>query len=71
MLTDARPKTASIADLVQEGPKDFRVHSDVYTDRSVFDQEMHEIFENGWVYVAHESEPVSYTHLTLPTKRIV
>ena len=56
MATKTRPGRTSATDLVQEGPADFRVHSDVYTDSAVFQQEMHDIFENGWVYVAHESE---------------
>ncbi|MFA7679688.1 MAG: aromatic ring-hydroxylating dioxygenase subunit alpha [Pigmentiphaga sp.] len=34
----------------------FRVHSAVYTDESLFDQEKRAFFQQGWVYVAHESE---------------
>ena len=32
------------------------VHADLYTSQEVFEQEMREIFGNGWVYVGHESE---------------
>ena len=56
MVANADSKTLSLMDLVQEGPADFRVHSSVYTDQGIFEQEMHDIFENGWIYVAHESE---------------
>ncbi|MGD9793914.1 MAG: Rieske 2Fe-2S domain-containing protein [Acidimicrobiia bacterium] len=33
-----------------------RVHSDVYTDPAIFDEELDRIFHRGWVYVGHESE---------------
>ena len=56
MVANADSKSLSFIDLVQEGPSDFRVHSSVYTDQGIFEQEMHDIFENGWIYVAHESE---------------
>ncbi|MFF4599417.1 Rieske 2Fe-2S domain-containing protein [Amycolatopsis sp. CA-161197] len=42
----------STADLVLED----RVHSRVYTDPGLFDQEMDRIFGRTWVYVAHVSE---------------
>lgn len=32
------------------------VHSLLYTDSAIFDQEMDRIFRVGWVYVGHESE---------------
>jgi len=33
-----------------------RVHSRVYTDPRVFDDEMDRIFHRGWVFVGHASE---------------
>jgi phenylpropionate dioxygenase-like ring-hydroxylating dioxygenase large terminal subunit len=52
----------SVADLVRED----RVHTSLYTDPSIFDDEMDRIFRNCWVWVAHASElpePGSYkTH---------
>jgi benzoate/toluate 1,2-dioxygenase subunit alpha len=42
--------------VVDEAPRDFRVHSAAYTDPAIFDLEMERIFEQTWVYVAHESE---------------
>ena len=44
------------ADLVSDTPEDFRVHSRVYKDTQVFEEEMHAIFEKTWVYLCHESE---------------
>ena len=32
------------------------VHARLYTEQEIFQQEMHEIFGQGWVYVGHESE---------------
>lgn len=32
------------------------VHSDVYTSPDIFELEMENIFERGWVYVGHDSE---------------
>lgn len=42
--------------LVVESQTDFKISSRVYTDPALFDEEMHVLFEQGWVYVAHESE---------------
>lgn len=57
-LTFRRPVT----DLVRED----RVHTSLYVDPAIFDQEMDRIFRNCWVWVAHASElpdPGSYkTH---------
>jgi phenylpropionate dioxygenase-like ring-hydroxylating dioxygenase large terminal subunit len=36
--------------------KNDRVHGSVYTDPSIFDDEMDKIFGRGWVYVGHASE---------------
>jgi len=51
-----------VQDLVQTD----RVHTSLYTDAAIFDEEMERIFKNSWVWVAHESElaePGSYkTH---------
>ncbi len=33
-----------------------RVHSALYTDPVIFDEEMEKIFHNGWVFVGHDSE---------------
>jgi len=44
------------ADLVRETDNDFMVSSRAYTDPAIFDRELQRIFENGWCYVAHESE---------------
>jgi len=44
------------SELVRESPDDFAVHAGVYTDPAIFDAEMRNLFENGWCYVAHESE---------------
>ena len=44
------------AHLIRETADDFMVHNRVYTDPDIFDAEMRNLFENGWCYVAHESE---------------
>ena len=41
-----------LADLVRED----RVHTSLYNDPLLFEQEMERIFRNTWVWVAHESE---------------
>lgn len=33
-----------------------RIHGSLYTDRSIYDDEMQRIFREGWVYVCHETE---------------
>ena len=35
---------------------DDRVHSSLYTNEEVFEDEMLTIFRNGWVFICHESE---------------
>src|ERR1700760_301735 len=47
---------SAYGDLVLDGSRDFKLHTDIYTDRDVFDAEMRDIFESSWVYVAHESQ---------------
>ena len=56
MAVEIRAETSSYSDLVRVESRDFRVHSSVYTDPSIFEYEMRHIFEKSWVYVAHESE---------------
>lgn len=41
-----------VGDLVRND----RVHTSVYPDPAVFDQQMDRIFRNCWVWVAHASE---------------
>ena len=36
--------------------KEDRVHISLYTDPSVFTEEMDKIFHRGWVYVGHQGE---------------
>jgi len=36
--------------------KDDRVHGRVYTDPTIFEEEMEKIFSRGWVYVGHAGE---------------
>ena len=33
-----------------------RVHSRVYTDQQIFEDEMERVFHRGWVFVGHASE---------------
>ena len=47
---------ADFSDLVEKD----RIHTDMYRNPAIFDEEMAKIFKNTWVWVAHESE--------LPTK---
>jgi phenylpropionate dioxygenase-like ring-hydroxylating dioxygenase large terminal subunit len=50
MTSSSKPVQA--ADLVQAD----RVHTSLYTDPKIFDEEMQKIFYSTWVWVAHESE---------------
>ncbi len=52
---DERP-AVGYRHLVQDAPRDFRVHTSLYTDPAIFAAEMERIFERGWVYVGHTSE---------------
>jgi nitrite reductase/ring-hydroxylating ferredoxin subunit len=36
--------------------KDDRVHTALYKDGAIFDEEMERIFKNTWIWVGHESE---------------
>ena len=44
--------TANFAELVQ----DDRIHADLYRDPELFEAEIDRIFNNTWIWVAHESE---------------
>jgi len=50
-ITFQRP-ARELGELVQAD----RVHTSLYTDPAIFDQEMDKVFRNTWVWVAHESE---------------
>lgn len=53
MTTEIEVKNISgIADLVKED----RVHKSLYSDPNIFEEELDKIFNNTWVWVAHESE---------------
>jgi len=42
--------------LVWQDENTFRVHTQAYTDPSVFAEEMERIFSKRWIYIGHESE---------------
>lgn len=50
--------TSTYAELVDDRPDDhvFRVDRAVYTDEDIFHAEIERLFENGWVYLCHESQ---------------
>jgi phenylpropionate dioxygenase-like ring-hydroxylating dioxygenase large terminal subunit len=56
MATQETRNKRSYADLVVDEPTGFRVHSSVYRDPQILEDEMRHIFEKTWVYVCHESE---------------
>lgn len=65
---------ASFADLVHEDDETFLLHTDAYISPTVFEAEMRNIFERGWVYVAHESEvplPGDYRTGSLGTQPVI
>lgn len=51
----AQPKPR-YAGMVVETASEFKVRTSIYTDSRIFDDEMRQIFDKTWVYVAHESE---------------
>jgi phenylpropionate dioxygenase-like ring-hydroxylating dioxygenase large terminal subunit len=51
-FTSANAANQSVEDLATEG----RVHSAIYTDPAIFDQEMDRIFQHTWIYIGHGSE---------------
>ncbi|MGP4015988.1 aromatic ring-hydroxylating oxygenase subunit alpha [Saccharopolyspora sp. 5N708] len=64
----------SLGDLVKETQDTFEVNTDVYTNPAVFESEMRNIFERGWVFVAHESqvpEPGDYKTTSIGTQPVV
>lgn len=42
----------SAADMVLED----RIHKSLYSDSDIFEEELDKVFNNTWVWVAHESE---------------
>jgi phenylpropionate dioxygenase-like ring-hydroxylating dioxygenase large terminal subunit len=56
MATKEMSRLATYQQLVRQDCSDFRVHSRLYTDPQIFEDEMTFIFERTWVYVGHESE---------------
>ncbi|MDI3257215.1 MAG: hypothetical protein QJR01_05750, partial [Kyrpidia sp.] len=44
--------THNYADLI----RDDAVHTSLYTDPGVFEDELQKIWYRGWVYIGHESE---------------
>jgi len=64
----------SLADLVRDTRDTFEINTDIYTSSDVFDAEMRNIFERGWVFVAHESqvpEPGDYRTASIGTQPVV
>ena len=50
------------------------VHSDVYADPEVFEEEIEKIFHRGWVYVGHDSEipqPGDYALKTIGRQSVI
>ncbi|MBN9698531.1 MAG: aromatic ring-hydroxylating dioxygenase subunit alpha [Zoogloea sp.] len=52
MTLQAASQGLTLADLVQKD----RVHTSLYTDPAIFEQEMDKVFSSTWVWVAHASE---------------
>lgn len=50
----ARP--INYTELIQDDETGFRVNGRLYTDPSLFEEEMERIFHRGWVFVGHTSE---------------
>ena len=50
--------TRLVAEAVEDDPARgvFRCRRDVFTDPELFELEMTQLFESGWVYLAHESQ---------------
>jgi benzoate/toluate 1,2-dioxygenase subunit alpha len=62
------------AELVVDRENDFRVHTSAYLEPEIFDMEMRRIFEQTWVYVAHESEipdPGDFRTSTIGTQPVI
>jgi threonine dehydrogenase-like Zn-dependent dehydrogenase len=48
----------SFTDLIDDQPDTFPVHTDAYSDASVFDAEMCRTLERTWMYVGHDHRSV-------------
>lgn len=60
--------------LIVDRAGDFRVHSDAYTSADIFEREMRRIFEQSWVYAAHESQiprPGDFVTTRLGTQPVI
>ena len=58
--------------LIDDRPADgvFRVHRDAFRDPAVFEQEMVQFFERGWVFVGHASQiPHPHDYITVRVGR--
>lgn len=67
--TDARDL---VTDQVRRGR--FSVSRSIFTDEELFDRELKQIFEGGWVYLAHESQlpaPDDYLSTSIGRKSIL
>jgi phenylpropionate dioxygenase-like ring-hydroxylating dioxygenase large terminal subunit len=65
---------AVLSELVVDDDRDFRIHTRLYTDASLFEVEMQSVFERTWNYVGHESEvpdPGNYKTTTIGTQPII
>ena len=54
--------------LIDDRPNEgvFRVHRDAFRDPAVFDREMTQFFERGWVFVGHASQiPQPHDYITV------
>ena len=57
-----------LAALVDDREGQFRVDRQIYLDEEIFEAEMREFFEGGWIYLAHESQirnPGDYVSLKM------
>jgi len=64
----------SLGDLVRDARDTFEVSTDIHTSAEVFDAGMRNIFERGWVFLAHESqvpEPGDYRTASIGTQPVV
>jgi benzoate/toluate 1,2-dioxygenase alpha subunit len=57
-MDGANPIDRDFSSLVDDSPQEgrFRVARSVYSDPAVYEAELDRIFENGWVYLCHESQ---------------
>jgi len=52
----SKTEAAALALTLRDRVQSDRVHTSLYTDPAIFDQEMDKIFSSTWVWVAHASE---------------